>query len=246
MAQEGGLSRMTAETALTDEPPVTPIPPPGKRILIADDHPLVRTGMTTLLSGEADLEVCAETGSIPETLRQVEASRPDLVILDLSFPEGDAFDLIKRIRARWPEVKVLVCSMHEESLYAERVLKAGAQGYICKQEANTNIISAARRVLEGGVYLSEAMRLRLEQRGTAGDEPPSALEALTDRELQVFGLIGNGRSTGQIADQLHLSVKTIETHRDKIKRKLGLGSAIELTRSAVQWVLQRRLDDNRD
>lgn len=204
-----------------------------KRILIVDDHPLVRAGFARLIEDEPDLQVCGECADEGKALQLVASCRPDLAIIDLSLAGGSGLDLIERVHATHPGVLMLVASMHDEQLFAERVLAAGALGYINKQEAAANIIMAIRRVLGGEIYLDSTG----DRQGIPGDAFPS-LKKLTNRELEIFELIGRGVTSGNIASQLHLSVKTIESHRENIKRKLGLNSAQELTRSAMNWLMQ--------
>jgi DNA-binding NarL/FixJ family response regulator len=214
---------------------------PKRRILIVDDHPLVRAGLTALIQAEPDLEVCGETGTFDGALELFRKRAPDLAIVDLSLAEGSGLELVRRLAAYRSGTRVLVCSMHEESLFAQRVLQAGAHGYLSKEEATSHVIEAIRRVLSGKVYLSWRATERMLHSVTGGPGPPGppALRDLSDRELEVFGLIGRGLSASRIAEQLHLSVKTVEAHRAKIKRKLNLSSAGELTRCAVQWVLEQ-------
>lgn len=212
-----------------------------RRILIVDDHPLVRVGLSSLIDGENDLEVCGETGRISEALDLVRTTEPDLAIVDLSLADGNGLDLVKRLAAQHNTLLILVCSMHEESLFSERVLNAGAKGYINKQEATTHIIDAVRHLLDGKIWLSKPMTERV-LRGIAQDRSASAgasVENLSDRELEVFGLIGQGMGPSKIAELLHLSVKTVETHKQKIKYKLQLESGTELTRRAMQWTLDQ-------
>ena len=212
-----------------------------QRILIVDDHPLVRSGFVQLISDEPDLEVCGEAADEAQALQLVAATTPDLVIIDLSLAGGSGINLIERIKAHYGEVCMLVVSMHDESLFAERVLTAGALGYLNKQEAPSNIIRAIRRVLEGRVYLSDKLTERLLDSLTGMAKAPgqSPMQRLSNRELEVFELIGRGMTTGKIADHLQLSTKTIETHREKIKKKLGLASGQELTRRAMHWLIER-------
>ena len=207
------------------------------KILIVDDHPLVRTGLAQLIGDCPDLEVCGEAGDLAEALRQVDALKPDLTIIDLSLAGGSGLDLIEHIKSRGLETLMLVASMHDESLYAERVLAAGARGYINKQEAQERIVFAIRRVLGGKVYLSERMTERLLSGMVEANGEKRDIETLSNRELQVFELIGQGVSTSRIAEQLNLSTKTIETHQARIKRKLGLDSAHQLTQRAIRWVM---------
>jgi DNA-binding NarL/FixJ family response regulator len=212
-----------------------------KRVLIVDDHPLVRTGFAQIISDEPGLEVCGEAADEAEALQRVAANLPDLVIIDLSLAGGSGINLIERIKAHHPSVCMLVASMHDESLFAERVLAAGALGYLNKQEAPGNIIKAIHRVLEGKVYLSDELTERLLDglTGAAKNAAQSPIQRLSNRELEVFELIGRGMTTGKIADHLKLSIKTIETHRENIKKKLQLASGQELTRRAMHWLMER-------
>ena len=211
------------------------------KILIVDDHPLVRVGLGQLISHEADMEVCGDARDADEALEKVKSLQPNLVVVDISLQQGNGIELTKLLKARYPHIKVLVSSMHDESLFAERALHAGALGYISKQEGTDLVLEAIRRVLGGKIYLSAEMTdqllHRLGNHRTDVLERPS-LESLSDREWEVFEMIGRGMSTRQIAEQLHLSIKTIETHREHIKEKLSLANGAELTRRAVQWVLQ--------
>jgi DNA-binding NarL/FixJ family response regulator len=209
-------------------------------VLIVDDHPIVREGLAALLSNYPEFHVCGEAGDIATALTFVGADSPDVAIVDISLQDENGLDLIRRIKARNPHVRMLVASMYDESLYAERALAAGAMGYINKQVAGRNIVSAIRQILDGRVYLSEQMTARLLTRA-AGRQAPDRARAdalLTNRELEVFRLIGNGLPTAGIAERLHVSIKTVETHRQKIKLKLGLSNASELSREAAHWVLQ--------
>jgi DNA-binding NarL/FixJ family response regulator len=211
------------------------------RILIVDDHPLVRAGFAQLIGDCPDLEVCGEAADMAEALKQIEATRPDLAIIDLSLAGGSGLDLIERVRARDKDILMLVASMHDETLYAERVLTAGARGYINKQEAQDSIIRAIRQVLSGKVYLSQNMTDRLLSGMVDATGEKRDIDSLSNRELQVFELIGEGVPTSQIAEQLNLSVKTIETHQAHIKRKLGLGSAHELNQRAIRWIMEQEV-----
>lgn len=208
------------------------------RVLLVDDHPIVRQGLGQLIDAEQDLQVCAQAGDAPTALAAVEQEPPDLAIVDISLAGSDGLALVKQIRERWPTVRVLVLSMHSESVYAERTLSAGAQGYIMKQEPPDRILHAMREVLQGEVFLSDKLRTKLLQRlvggGSGGERTP--IERLTDRELTVLRLIGAGRGTRQIAQELGLSVKTVETYRENLKRKLHLDSAAELVQYAVRWL----------
>lgn len=211
-----------------------------RRILTVDDHPLVRRGLAALVHDEPDLEICGEAAEPAGALAALEATAVDLAIVDISLEEGDGIELISQIRRKHPEVKLLVVSMHDESLYAERALRAGAQGYVHKEAAPDSILEAIRQVLAGHMYLSAELNdqlLRQAINGSQSAEQP-AVAALTDREREVFGFIGDGLTTREIAARLHLSVKTIETHRDHIKHKLDCRNAAALSRCAVQWRLE--------
>ena len=209
------------------------------RILIVDDHPLVRSGFAQLIGDCPDLEVCGEASDMAEALRLIDSDCPDLAIIDLSLAGGSGLDLIERIKSRNLDILMLVASMHDETLYAERVLTAGARGYINKQEAQESIIRAIRQVLAGKVYVSEAMTERLLSGLVDVRDEKRDIERLSNRELQVFELIGEGVPVSQIASQLNLSIKTIETHQANIKKKLGLGSAHELNQRAIRWVMDQ-------
>lgn len=204
-----------------------------RRVMIVDDHPLLRAGIAAMIRNEPDLEFCCESDSADEALVLARDSQPDLVIVDLTLTEGSGLELIKRLTNRDPAPRILVCSMHDESLFAQRALDAGASGYINKHEATSHIIDAIRRVLAGRVYLSERMLQRRD------DRPDASVHQLSDRELEVLGLIGQGLGPSRIAGQLHISIKTVETHRENIKKKLRLASGNELTRYAMQWLLEQ-------
>ncbi|MBN1852087.1 MAG: response regulator transcription factor [Pirellulales bacterium] len=210
------------------------------RVFIVDDHPIVRRGLGELISDEPDMEVCGDAEDSKEALKKIAVLRPDIVIVDLTLKSGHGLELIQQIRAQNQKVKILVSSMHDELLFAERVLRAGAMGYISKQSSPDMIINAMRQVLRGEIYLSSRMANRLLNRVTGGgtlEQDP--IQNLTDRELEVFQMIGRGLSTKQIAGQLGLSYKTIETHREKIKTKLNLNNSSELSRQATQWILEK-------
>src|SRR5688500_977776 len=211
-----------------------------KRVMIVDDHPVVRQGLALLIDQQPDLEVCAEADSVADAFAKFTESGPDLVIIDLSLKDGSGIELIKEIKARNEHARMLVSSMHDESLFAERVLRAGAKGYISKQEATGNIVEAARQVLDGRVYLSprmsDQMLHRLVSAGEEADRSP--IDSLSDRELEVFEMIGQGLTTRQLASKLDLSPKTVETYRENIKAKLNLPNGTALTRHAVQWLLE--------
>lgn len=209
-----------------------------KTILIVDDHPTLRRGLAALIDSEPDLAVCGEVATCPEALAAIPKSRPDLVIVDLALGEGDGLDLVKEMLKRHAEIPALVLSMHDESVYAERSLKAGARGYVTKQQLDSTVLVAIRRLLDGKTYMSDTLQARLAAKFVDGRtlETDSPLGALSDRELQVFRLIGHGRSTRQIADTLNLSIKTIESHREHIKNKLSLETTAELAQHATRWV----------
>jgi DNA-binding NarL/FixJ family response regulator len=208
------------------------------RVLIIDDHPLVRAGLAQMLRLEEDLEICGEAEDAKSGLSAIESLNPDIVILDISLRGVSGLDLLKDLRAREIEVPVLVLSMHEESLYAERVLRAGARGFLMKQAAPETVLEAIHCVLSGEIHLSDEMKakaLRRFARGVPDCAVPS-VNSLSDRELEVFTLIGRGQSTRQIAETLHLSIKTVEAHRERIKQKLDLASATELLQHATLWL----------
>jgi DNA-binding NarL/FixJ family response regulator len=214
---------------------------PAARVLIVDDHPAVREALTIRIAAQPDLEVCGEAADANEALRLAAATDPDVAVIDIALKTGNGIDLIKRLRARNENVRAIVWSMYSEDLYAERALRAGAMGYINKEQATGKIIEAIRQVLDGKMYLSAAMTEKLLKRavGQAGRESGrSPIDTLSDRELDVFRLIGQGLKTQNIAAQLHLSIKTVETYRDRMREKLDLKDGSELARCAVQWVLE--------
>ena len=208
------------------------------KIIIVDDHPIVRQGLAALINQQEDMEVCAQAADGREAMEQISKLQPDLVTIDLTLGELGGLELIKNIKARYPDLPMLVISIHEESLYAERVLRAGARGYIMKQEATENVTEAIGKVLAGQVYVSDGMSDRIVRSFLGGTEKSKApaVSALSDRELEVFQLIGQGYGTRKIAEMLHLSIKTIETYRAHIKFKLDLDNAAHLLQYAVQWV----------
>jgi DNA-binding NarL/FixJ family response regulator len=209
-----------------------------KRILLVDDHPILREGLLQSINRESDLMVCGEAENAHQALGAISRLKPDLVLVDIGLPGKSGFELIKDVRTVHPEVPVLVFSMHDESLYAERVLRAGARGYIMKQERPGQLIEAIRTVLSGKAYVSEKMAARIldvfSGRRPKGSSVP--LERLTDREFEVLQLIGRGKSSREVAKALHLSVKTVDTHRTHLKGKLKLRSTLQLTHYAVCWV----------
>lgn len=214
-------------------------PPRKHRLFLVDDHPVTREGLTRLINLEPDLEVCGQAGTAARALAMLDSAKPDLAIVDVSLAAGPSgLELVKDIAGRRERLPMLVLSTHDESLYAERALRAGARGYVMKQEPMERVMDAIRQVLRGGVYLSERMTARVLHKMTQNEVPPTAseIEQLSDRELEVFRLIGQGCGTRQIASRLHLSVSTVETHRAHIKEKLHLQRAPELVRRAVEWV----------
>ena len=209
------------------------------RVLIVDDHPAVREALALRISRHADLLVCGETAELAEALQLVSDTKPDVAVIDIGLKTGNGLDLIKRLKARGETVRMLVWSMYQESLYAERVLQAGALGYITKDQATDQIVDAIRRVLEGKIYLSEAMTEKLLTRihGSSSLKQSSRPEeCLSDRELEVFQLIGNGLEIQEIAKRLNVSPKTIETYRFRMKEKLHISDSKELFRRAFNWV----------
>ena len=209
-----------------------------KQILLVDDHPMVRERLTEVILREPDLAVCGEAEDRFPAREKIAATRPDLAIVDLTLKRSHGMELIKDINRQHPALGVLVVSMHDESLHAERVIRAGARGYITKQEATRKIMLAIRTVLEGGIYLSEKMAAQIAASavGSARAKPGPRITSLSDRELLVFEMIGQGRSTRQIADEIHLDMRTIETYRARIKEKLGLKDANDLLQYAIRWV----------
>jgi len=208
-------------------------------VMIVDDHPLVCIGYSQLIETEPDLSVCCMARTSGDALKMLPRCLPEAAIIDLSLPDGSGLDLIRRILAKYPNIMILVSSMHDENLFAGRSLQAGAKGYINKQEACEKVIIAIRQILKGEIYLSAPMRERLiTQVEDITDLESSPIERLSNRELEIYGLTGQGMPTSEIAAKLHLSIKTIESHRANIKAKLGLHSAGELIRSAVQWTLE--------
>ena len=208
------------------------------RVLVVDDHPIVRQGLVQLINQEEDLVVCGDAENAHKALEVIKLVNPDVAVIDISLKSINGLELIKNIKVDYPKLPILVLSMHDESLYAERALRAGAKGYIMKQEATENMLMALRRVLKGEIYVSEKMGAKMLHQLVAGrpDTGTSPLDRLSDRELEVFQLIGQGLGTRQIAEELHLSVKTIESYREHIKEKMKLKNATELVQHAVQWV----------
>lgn len=207
------------------------------RILLIDDHPIVREGLRQCLDQEEDLEVCGQLEDGREIVSAISTNHPDLVIIDISLKESNGLSLTRKIKSHFPELPCLVLSMHDETIYAERALRAGAQGYIMKQEPAETLLKAIRKVLGGDIYLSSKMSEIVVNRLVNSGRPSSksGVEGLSNRELEVFQLIGDGRSTREIADRLNVSIKTIETHRARIKDKIGVKTSNELVHYAVNW-----------
>ena len=208
-----------------------------KKIFIVDDHPMMREGLAQLITEEDDLMVCGEADDAPQALEQIEKLKPDLAIVDITLRSTSGLELIKDLVIRAPQTAVLVISMHDESLYAERVLRAGGRGYVMKQEGGKKLMEAIRHVLSGKTYVSEKISAKIfDLFAGRPTESSSPEERLTDREFEVFRLIGQGLSTKEIADKLRVSAKTVEVHRVNIKQKLNIGTAAELIRFAVRWM----------
>jgi DNA-binding NarL/FixJ family response regulator len=229
--------------AKTGEPSPKPAEPavnrkPKTKVLLVDDHPVLRAGLGKLINQEADMMVCGEAEDGPTAFDLAGKLAPDIAVVDVSLKGSNGIELIKNLKARFPDLLTLVLSMHDESLYAERALRAGSLGYIMKEEAIEQVILAIRKVLQGEIFLSEKMKSKMLQQmaNGKGKVVSSPIEQLTDRELEVFRLIGEGYSTRQIAGQLHLSVRTVEAYREYIKSKLSLKNATELVQHAFHWV----------
>ena len=207
------------------------------RVFIVDDHPLVREGLTNLMNGQNDLIVCGEAKNSAQAIDGIMKTRPDVALIDISLENESGLELIKQLAGQFPEVGLIVLSMHDEGLYAERALRAGAQGYVMKHETSSSVLASIRRVLEGGVYISERIINRMAMRFTSagGVAATSPVERLSDRELEIFRLLGQGRTTSQIAEDLHLSLKTVQAYCARAKEKFGVTSLTELLRAAIQW-----------
>jgi DNA-binding NarL/FixJ family response regulator len=235
-----GKKRGVKRTA-APKPDKEPSRPPARkhRIVLIDDHPLVRQGLAQLLNSRPNLAVEGEADSAATGIDLVRKHKPDLVILDLSLPKTDGLELLKQLKVEFPKLPMLVISMHDESVYAERVLRAGARGYVMKKEPSEKIFTAIDQILKGEIFVSDRIKhqmleFSLTGKRTDGEGDP-LVDRLTDRELEVFRLLGDGISTREIAERLHLSVKTIETYRENLKVKLNLHSGAELVQRAIQW-----------
>ncbi len=211
-----------------------------RRVLIVDDHPIVRQGLKRMIEAEPDLEVCGEAATESQARCTIRELDPDIVIVDLALQEGDGLELVRDVHAHHPDVPMLVLSMHDETIYAERLLSEGASGYIMKQAAADQLLNALRTVLRGETYLSESLQHQLSARSVHAVGQSHPVERLSNRELQVLNLIGRGLSSRQIAAELGLSVKTIESHRQSVKRKLNLANNSQLVQYAINWFAGRR------
>jgi DNA-binding NarL/FixJ family response regulator len=229
--------KAVADPSVSTQPADATAAPPPRRILLVDDHPAFRRGLAALLEGEGDLQVCGEASTAPAALTAMRQLSPDLAIVDIGLPGVDGLELIKMMLAERPRLGILVLSMHDESVYALRALRAGARGYVMKAEALECVLVALRKVDAGGLYLSPALNTRLIFKFVQGEEFAHAtpVDRLSDREMEVLLLIGKGFGTQEIADHLQVSVKTVETHRAHIKEKLGFRDSRELIRFAVDW-----------
>jgi DNA-binding NarL/FixJ family response regulator len=213
-----------------------------KTVFVVDDHPIVRQGLSLLINQEKDLMVCGVAEEMHSALSAIHSAKPDILIVDISLNGPDGLELLKNIRLTSPRLPVLILSMHDESIYAERALRAGANGYIMKQEATEKVLVVLRRILSGEIYVSDRIANSMLKHYVRGARPTehSSIADLTDRELEVFRLIGEGQGTRQIAEALHLSVKTVESYQAHIKEKLSLRSARELVQHAVEWNVREK------
>jgi DNA-binding NarL/FixJ family response regulator len=213
----------------------------AKKILLVDDHPVLRKGLVRLIDSKDEFVVCGEASTAADAMTQIRELKPDLVVVDIGLPGASGIELTKTIRAEFPQLPVLILSMHEEALYATRALRAGAMGYIVKQDAVDNIAAALREALNGRRYLSPVIAEQLQHNGPAGQTAATGdpMSVLTDREFEIFELIGKGREVREISEALGVSPKTVETHRTNIKEKLKLKNARQVARLAVQWLGQR-------
>jgi len=209
-----------------------------RKILIVDDHAVFREGLVRIINQEKDFEVCAEAENAAEALKQAQSARPEMMIVDISLEGMNGLDLTKNLRTRYPDLRVLVLSMHKESLYAERALRAGANGYMMKRESAKKLIGAIRFILSGQTFISDELNQVLLQKlaNSGRAEGLHSVETLSDRELEVFRLIGRGYGTRQMADELSISMKTIESHREHIREKMGLKNTFELVQQAIHWI----------
>lgn len=215
----------------------------ARRVLIVDDHPIVRQGLRRVMEAEEDLTVCGEAETVRDARVAIKDLNPEVMIADISLKQGDGIELVRDVRAHYPQLPILVLSMHDETIYAERMLAAGANGYIMKQAASEQFLIALRRVLDGGIYVSEAVGNNMIQKFAAGGSYISAnpIDRLSNRELQILHMIGKGMSTRETAHSLNLSIKTVESHRQRIKRKLNLSTGTQLVQYAINWFSSRKL-----
>jgi DNA-binding NarL/FixJ family response regulator len=230
-----------AAAAPAARPPAAP-PPPRKRVFLVDDHPLVRERLAELIHQEPDLVVSGEAEDAVTARRLIGAQQPDLAVVDITLKDAYGIELVKDLKERCPGMPILVLSMHDESLYGERALRAGAKGYLNKQEATKKVIPAIRTLLAGGIFASERLTAAVMQRLAGGHnvDGASPTACLTDRELEVFQLLGQGRGVRQVAEDLFVSVKTVEAHRENIKHKMGFRSSAELLRFAIEYTMKER------
>jgi DNA-binding NarL/FixJ family response regulator len=207
------------------------------RVFIVDDHPLVREGLTNLINGQDDLIVCGEANDSPQAIKRIVKAQPDVALIDISLENESGLELVKQLGSQFPQVALIILSMHDEALYAERALRAGARGYVMKHETSKSVLASIRRVLGGGIYVSERIVNRMARRLTSSREPvtSSPVERLSDRELEIFRLLGQGRTPSQIAGDLNLSLKTVQAYCARAKEKFGVTSLTELLRAAIRW-----------
>jgi DNA-binding NarL/FixJ family response regulator len=208
-----------------------------RRVFVVDDHPLVREGLANLINAQTDLMVCGDAEDSAQAVIKIRKAQPDVALIDISLKNESGLELVKDLRSQFPQVALIVLSMHDEALYAERALGAGAQGYVMKREASKNVLASIRRVLEGGVYVSATVAGKMARTFTSPREASSGspVERLSDRELEIFRLLGQGRTTAQIASDLNLSLKTVQAYCARAKEKFGVDSLVELLRAAIRW-----------
>lgn len=207
------------------------------RVFLVDDHPLVRDGLANLINAQRDLMVCGEAEDSTQAINRIRKAQPHVALIDISLTNESGLELVKQLRSQFPQLALIVLSMHDEALYAERALRAGARGYVMKREASKNVLASIRRILEGGVYVSGKVTSRMAKTlSSAGEAATSSpVERLSDRELEIFRLLGQGRTTSQIAGDLNLSVKTVQAYCARAKEKFGVSSLTELLRAALRW-----------
>ena len=213
------------------------------KVLIVDDHPIVRQGLAQLINQESDFVVCGDAGDIPQAMKAIDEGKPDIIIVDISLGHTSGIRLIEELSHNFPELAILALSMHDESIYAERCLKAGAKGYIMKQEPPEKVVSALRKILEGDIYISDKLGTKLLHKFVTkkANTSSSPVEQLSNRELEVFQLVGQGLKTRKIAEELNLSVKTVETYIDHIKKKMNYDDSRDLFLHAVQWTMNEKM-----